>query len=101
MKLFWPTLTLVEYYIDSLKNDICVVEFTKQNGETRRMRCTLMDKYLPKENRKDEETKVHMRKGLTVIVWDLDSNGWRSFYPSSITSFNVESTLQQGVLALT
>lgn len=93
MKSFWETYSLAEVYIESLRNQICVIKFMKTNNEERTMRCTLMEKYLPNDNRKDNETSLHFRKGLAIVVWDLDNKGWRSFLPNLLIEFNVEKCL--------
>ena len=90
---FWAVHSMAELYIEALRNGVCVVKFTKTNNEERTMRCTLMEKYLPNDNRKDNETSLHMRKGLAIVVWDLDNNGWRSFLPNSVKEFNAEKCL--------
>ena len=93
MKSFWEVHSLAEVYIESLRNNICIVKFNKTNSEERVMRCTLMEKYLPNDDRKDRETSLHFRKGLAIVVWDLDKKGWRSFLPNSIIEFNAEKCL--------
>jgi hypothetical protein len=60
------------------------VTFTKVNGETRSMPCTLDPSHLPpapiKENAKTRELKVDV-----MSVWCLDKNEWRSFKVMNVT----------------
>ena len=62
------------------------VIFTKVDGTERVMRCTLQPEYLP-ESIEKEGIKV---KNVDVTsVWDLDSNGWRSFRNESVKEFKI------------
>jgi hypothetical protein len=70
--------------LKDLKENIIEVQFTKVNGQSRTMRCTLMPKYLPasySENINEQETekKFHDENKETLAVWDLQNGGWRSF----------------------
>lgn len=94
---FWMMHNLAEFYIDSLRNNICIVKFNKTNNEERTMRCTLMEKYLPNDNRADNNTPLHFRKGLAIVVWDLDNKNWRSFLPNSVIEFNAEKCLAKSL----
>ena len=75
-------------YVDELKNNICTVVFTKVNGETRRLRCTLQENLLPVK-----ETEWNGRSSENVVsVWDVDNQGWRSFRKDSVIDFVVHET---------
>lgn len=79
-------------YINDLKNNICTVVFTKVNGETRRMRCTLKEDLLPAQETKhlDHATQQKRQTGENLVsVWDLDNDGWRSFRKDSVVDFIV------------
>ena len=61
------------------------VSFVKKDGSGRVMNCTLLEKYLPtndKETTKKENDSV-------LSVWDIDNNGWRSFRLDSITEVRI------------
>lgn len=62
------------------------VEFTKTDGTTRRMICTLEQEFLPPKH--DSEIVIPPAKGHDdlLAVWDLERAGWRSFRISSLTS---------------
>ena len=69
-----------------LQEHICTVSFTKINGETREMPCTLRKDVVPPalvtENTDKAERK---RSDNTMSVWCTDANGWRSFRYDSVT----------------
>ncbi len=70
-----------------LQREILEVTFTKVNGEKRIMNCTLMEGILP-SNPTEETTKDTKEKKVNedvLSVWDVDSNGWRSFRVKNIT----------------
>lgn len=72
--------------INLLKEEIVEVMFTKANGDERYMMCTLIPEYLPETESTDSKRKVSEE---TVVVWDLEISGWRSFRVDSLTSISV------------
>lgn len=59
------------------------ITFTKVNGETRTMPCTLDSKLLPPQPLKEfHETRVY--KPETLSVWCLDKMEWRSFRVANV-----------------
>lgn len=52
------------------------VEFTKADGETRVMTCTLSESIIPKQVNKTTERKPNPD---VCVVWDVNKNAWRSF----------------------
>ena len=68
---------------DMLHKGIYNVTFTKVDGTERKMRCTLMEEYLPKV---EYDNNPHRAESDTAIaVWDLDKDAWRSFRIHSVT----------------
>lgn len=68
----------------------CEVTFTKVNGETRVMPCTLMEDALPtREANKLHETHVINRNAITV--WCLDKSEWRKFKTENVKSIKLLS----------
>jgi hypothetical protein len=70
---------------EMLRNRRLEVSFIKKDGSLRVMNCTLLEKYLPtndKETTKKENDSV-------LSVWDIDNNGWRSFRLDSITEVRI------------
>ena len=69
-----------------LREGVCQVTFTKVNGETRVMKCTLNESIVPPvteveiENPRRENTSV-------IAAWDLDKQDWRSFRVDSVVAF--------------
>ena len=55
------------------------VTFIKMNGELRTMRATLQEGKIP------EVTQSRNTPEDLMVVYDLESSGWRSFYLSSVT----------------
>ena len=72
--------------------DLCVT-FTKNDGTTRDMQCTLVEGRIPADKKPTSETSTANRKnsGSAVAVFDTEKSGWRSFRWDSVTK--VEFTL--------
>jgi WYL_2, Sm-like SH3 beta-barrel fold len=83
---------------NALKNNVVTVTFTKVDGSTRNMRCTLQEKYLPEQFRGKGSL---ITEGANVIrVFDLDVNQWRSFRVDSVSAINYNFTNPQTTVAL-
>jgi hypothetical protein len=66
----------------------CEVTFTKVDGTTRTMPCTLRSELMPaRELKENHSTKVINYK--TLSVWCLDKNEWRSFRTSNVTNIKI------------
>jgi DNA primase catalytic subunit len=65
-----------------LETDVVEVTFTKKDGSERIMKCTLKEDVLPEVQNK--ETKQKSQEA--IAVWDVESEGWRSFRWDSIKS---------------
>jgi hypothetical protein len=74
-----------ESIAEQLRQGIMDIQFVKKDGSLREMRCTLNEKYLPEK--KSESTKKENPDVLAV--WDIDSNGWRSFIVKQIVFVGV------------
>jgi len=78
-----------------LRSGVCNVTFTKVNGESRDMRCTLVRDMIPEEKipkspvdtEAEEPTKVNE---AVIRVFDLVKTDWRSFKVDSVTEFKAE-----------
>jgi hypothetical protein len=72
--------------LKDMRNYIVEVTFTKVDGSTRLMRCTLDPKYLPKTylNEQDKEQSFHNENPNVITAWDLHNGGWRSFRIDSV-----------------
>lgn len=75
---------MIENLRDDLRENIVNLKFTKKNGETRLMRCTLQETYLP-------PFQGGAPKGPEVMaIFDIDNDEWRSFRVDSYIEHNVE-----------
>lgn len=71
---------------------ICSVWFTKKDGSSKRLNCTLDRKYLPT---KEYNTRVNFfspMPGDRIGVWDLNEQKWKSFYMGKVFKFVRDDT---------
>jgi len=80
-------MTKNEIY-DMARGNIISVTFTKKDGETRTMKCSLKDEYIVSEEKK-ESTLVRKPNDDVLPVWDLDKNAWRSFRIESVKGVEI------------
>ena len=66
----------------------CEVTFTKVNGETRTMPCTLRPEAMP-QLAINEHRETRLYKPETLSVFCLDKNEWRSFRVMNVTEVRV------------
>lgn len=65
------------------------VEFTKADGTSRKMMCTLMPEYLPAMAIGETVRHVPRKENDdTLAVWDLEKDAWRSFRVDSIVKIS-------------
>ncbi len=76
--------------VETLKNSICKVVFTKVNGEERTMSCTLNEEILPEIVKEIEEKAPREKSKDSLAVWDTDKGAWRSFRWDSLKEFETE-----------
>lgn len=83
---------MYEQYIALLKSSVCKVTFTKVNGDTRVMRCTLVRDMIPTNvtPKVFDDEKVEAGPSEVIRVFDLTAQGWRSFKVANVTEFTVE-----------
>jgi hypothetical protein len=84
-----------EQLTEMLRNNVCEVTFTKVNGETRTMPCTLSEAIIPPvpvhvtntDNPVDfPQVKKQKKANPEVMsVWCLDKKEWRSFRIMNVT----------------
>jgi hypothetical protein len=77
--------------LKDLRQNVIEVHFTKVNGETRAMRCTLMPEQLPPKYLEEQtaEKEFHRTNTDTIRCWDVQAGGWRSFKIDSVTYMQV------------
>lgn len=61
-----------------LRRNILDVTFTKADGSTRIMKCTLDEQHIPQFEKK-EGSKTKKMNPDVCSVWDVQNQGWRSF----------------------
>lgn len=71
--------------LEALTNNICTVTFTKVNGETRVMPCTLKDDIVPKLEHKGTKKP----NDTVVSVWCTDKKEWRSFRVDNVVDLQI------------
>ena len=76
----------------NLRENKCVVTFEKVNGEIRKMLCTLKSDYIPVEETEAGEKRTKVENPDVLPVYDLESNGWRSFRWNSLKEFHASVT---------
>lgn len=76
----------------TLKSDTCKVVFTKADGTERTIRCTLDFDIIPEEHHPQTQSSIiesnNELKRVALRVFDVESDGWRSFKPESVISIN-------------
>jgi hypothetical protein len=84
------TMFTREGLVDILRHNIVTVTFTKVNGDERVMKCTLRSEMIPNAPTQNGELVVEQKQSSNnVSVWDVDSQGWRSFRVASVKSISV------------
>ena len=72
--------------IEALSKHECTVTFTKVNGETRVMPCTLKEDVIPKQEPKGTKKPNE----AVVSVWCLDKKEWRSFRVDNVVDLQID-----------
>lgn len=80
-----------------LSGTVSTVVFTKIDGTEREMKCTLLPEYLPTKTVVEgqqllTESLPRAENPSTLSVWDLESNGWRSFRTDSVKAVITHET---------
>jgi len=71
-----------EWFTEYLSENTVTVEFTKKDGEKRRMLCTRDIVKIPADQHPQGSKTVTTD---AVAVWDLEKSGWRSFNLANLT----------------
>jgi hypothetical protein len=77
--------------IDMLKSDTIDIEFTKKDGTTRLMTCTLKEDRLPAQVDIEEHAQKKTPNPDILAVFDVINQGWRSFRWDSLLKVNGEA----------
>jgi len=68
----------------TLKTYTANVTFTKVDGSERVMKCTLNESIIPQSTEEKKTDRVKVENDNVLAVWDLESEGWRSFKIDSV-----------------
>ena len=71
--------------LEALTKHECTVTFTKVNGETRVMPCTLKKDVIPTV----EDKGIKKPNDSVVSVWCLDKKEWRSFRVDNVVDLQI------------
>jgi hypothetical protein len=82
---------------DMVKKDlaekICQITFTKADGSTRVMNCTLNPTMIPVVEAKESTGKTKAENPEVQPVYDVEVQGWRSFRWDSVQAFRSDLNL--------
>jgi|TARA_R110002074_G_scaffold87626_1_gene193423 hypothetical protein len=80
-----------EALMETLHKEVVEVTFTKLNGETRTMPCTLIPAFLPTAKKDDPMSQKKIREitDKVVAAWAIQSKGFRSFRYDRVTKVEV------------
>ena len=73
--------------LEALNRSVCLVTFTKVDGTTRTMPCTLREDIVPPATRADpaSQRKVREISDAVMVVYCTDKQAWRSFRVDNVT----------------
>ena len=75
-----------EDILNDLRENKCIVDFTKVNGEKRIMYCTLQQSAIPEDKQPKSSSSTHT--DAVVRVFDLLKQEWRSFRVDNLIAIN-------------
>ena len=64
------------------------ISFKKKNGDIRNMSATLNSKFMPVNENAQTESEPEMNEKSTVVVWDMEKEGFRSLIYDNLISAN-------------
>lgn len=75
---------------DILRKNVATVSFTKTDGTTRDMLCTLREDVLPVTVVEDIEKKQRKQNLDVLPVWDIEKSAWRSFRIDAVEFIKID-----------
>ena len=75
------------------RGDILIVEFTKKNGDKRKMKCTTNLDIIPESEYPQEGNKFTYNTEEVVRAFDVEAEGWRSFRIDSVDAISSTTEL--------
>lgn len=73
-----------------LSTGVMEVEFTKKDGELRKMSCTTKLDYIPEDKRPLGESVLPHSEEV-IRVYDVNAEGWRSFRVANVIKFGFKN----------
>lgn len=74
---------------DILSKNVATVTFTKNDGTSRDMICTLREDMLPVVTEQAEKTPRKSNPDV-LPVWDIEKNAWRSFRVDTVEFIKID-----------
>lgn len=71
-----------------LSGEVRVIFRKRENRVIRNLLCTLNASYIPPEELATLSGAQSTLGGAKIVVWDLESLDWRSFYLNSVITFD-------------
>lgn len=71
-----------------LRESVVEITFTKTDGTSRVMKCTLSEEFLPQITKESGSTTKTPNPDVCP-VWDMENQAWRSFRWDSITKIGL------------
>ena len=78
-----------EQLIEMASTNILSVEFEKNDGTLRKMKCTLQSDLVPQKEVAETVEKNRKINFETLPVWDLEKEGWRSFTVAKVKAVEI------------
>ena len=75
------------------RGDILIVEFTKKNGDKRKMKCTTNLDIIPESEYPREGSNFTYNTDTSVRAFDVEAEGWRSFRVDSVDAISSTTEL--------
>ena len=76
-------LAFNRWFLESvLKDNVCLIKYTRITGGLSAMKCTLKDDYIPEYTGDTKRLKLVKELRETngiLVVWNIDKKGWRCF----------------------
>jgi hypothetical protein len=84
-------LSAQEVILENLSG-VCSVWFTKMDGSTRKLTCTLQPGFMPSTETNNRLGFFGPMRGDRIGAWDIIEGGWKSFYMSKVFRFVRDDT---------
>lgn len=81
---------------DKLHTNVLKVTFTKVDGSTRVMKCTLKEDLVPQTQKTTTDKAVTRVPAPGLIsCFDIEAQGWRSFKVANLLDWNIENETEE------